>query len=83
MLRLRGILGDADGNGEVETVDVTLIMRYNAHIIDESFIKTELADIDESGEVDVIDSTLIMRYLSMIPTAYPIGEYRSATPDQQ
>lgn len=83
VLRLRGILGDADGNGEVETVDVTLIMRYNAHMIDESFIKTELADVDDSGEVDVIDSTLIMRYLSMIPTAYPIGEYRSATPDQQ
>ncbi len=69
------ILGDSDGNGEVESIDAAYILRVGA------FIKVNIpedtlmnGDINGDGELDVIDATYIQRYLSYIPTPYPIGE---------
>ncbi len=82
VLRLRGILGDADSNGEVEVIDATLILRYNAYIISENEIELSCADVDGNDEADVIDATYILRYLSYISTPYAIGQRRGSTPDQ-
>ena len=75
--RLSGvaILGDADGNGDIETVDATYIQRYIVQI-PTPYTKAELmrGDVDDSGELELFDATCIQRYLCQLKTDYPIGE---------
>ena len=69
------LCGDADGSGEVEIIDVTMIRREDAEI--PTGIAPEVlmrGDADGSGEVDIIDATLIQRWLAYIDTPYPIGD---------
>ena len=56
------ILGDADGDGEVNILDATTIQRYNVKMIDLSEIALTLADVDKDGSVCVIDATWIQRW---------------------
>ena len=75
----RYLLGDADGDGEVDSPDVTVIQRYCAFIdtgIDEKTLMH--GDVDHSGDLDIADATYIQRYLAFIDTPYPIGEWVSA-----
>ena len=69
------LLGDADGSGTVDSVDATVIQRYNAQISIPADTETLLrGDADRSGSVEITDATLIQRYLAHITTPYPIGE---------
>ena len=72
-LRLRGILGDADGNGEVDSIDVTVLQRYSADM-EYPISGLETADVDGDGEITIIDATYIQRYLAEMDTPYRIGE---------
>lgn len=69
-------IGDSDGNGELESIDATLIQR---HLVELPIPVSEdvliHGDVDEDEELTVLDVTFIMRYLAIIPTPYPIGEY--------
>ena len=69
------VCGDADGDGEVTTLDVTIIQRYCASSpikIDPAVLMN--ADVDGDGEVDIIDATYIQRYLAKMEIPYSIGE---------
>lgn len=69
------ILGDADGDGEVNSIDVSLVMRSVAHMaagVDESVLMN--ADVDGNGVLEITDATLIQRHLAHMTTGYPIGE---------
>lgn len=55
-----GLLGDADGDGEVTVTDALLTMRFAMGIL-ESLPCPENADYDGDGEVSVTDALLIMR----------------------
>lgn len=68
------ILGDADGDGEVTSVDVTYVQRYNAALQtgnDEAVLMN--ADVDGNGLLEIIDATFIQRHLAKIETPYDIG----------
>ena len=68
-------LGDADGDGEIGSIDVTQVMRAVAHIstgIDNDIIMN--ADVDGNGVLEIIDATYIQRHLAKMETPYPIGE---------
>ncbi len=68
------LLGDADGSGEVDAIDVAVIMRFDAQIpvsIDVDSIMN--GDVNNDKETDVIDATLIQRYILTMPTDYGIG----------
>lgn len=68
------VLGDADGSGEVDTIDATWIQRaLNDYAVPDSFSETA-ADVDGDGEMSVIDVTFILRYCVGISTPYSIGE---------
>ena len=69
-------LGDADGNGEVDVIDATVIQRYTT-LINVPYDKAQLmcADIDGDGDLTIVDATFIQRYSTMIKTPYDIGEY--------
>lgn len=55
------ILGDANGNGELELFDANLIMRYSLGIdsINEEIIA--YCDVDGNGMIDITDALLVMR----------------------
>lgn len=69
------ILGDADGNGDIESVDATYIQRYIAQI-PTPYTKAELmrGDVDGSGDLELTDVTAIQYYLCHMRTPYQIGE---------
>lgn len=67
------ILGDADGDGEVTMVDVTIIQRACANMntgIDTAVLMN--ADVDGSGALEIIDATWIQRHLAKMGTPYVI-----------
>ncbi len=66
------IIGDADGDGFVRILDVTMIQRVLADIPVESFDE-KAADVDGDG-LDIIDATKIQRYLAQFDDPYHIGE---------
>lgn len=55
--------GDVDGNGSVDGLDATLVLRYEAGAITLSDLpKPQAADTDFNGDIDGLDATLILRY---------------------
>lgn len=69
------ILGDADGNGEVDLIDVTLIQRLLAEIQVNSPIDVLMyGDVDGDGELTISDVTFIQRYEAEMESIYPIGQ---------
>ena len=61
-----GVLGDVDGNGQVDVFDVLYVLLYS---VDSSIVLPNNGDIsrgDVNGDsmVDVADSVLLLRYLS-------------------
>ena len=67
------LLGDADGDGTVTAVDVTVTQRYIANFTVTAVDKTA-ADADGDEEITIIDVTYIQRWLAQIDQPYPIGE---------
>ena len=60
------ILGDADGNGDIEIVDATVVMRVVAEIVPDTDGKiAERCDIDGGG-MDITSATWIQRWLAEI-----------------
>ncbi len=66
------VRGDADGNGIVTAVDVTVIQRHIAGIETNSFVAIA-ADVDGKG-VSIVDVSLIQRYLVSLGNPYNIGK---------
>lgn len=67
-------LGDADNDGDVMIIDVTVIQRYLAGMITLDAKSIEASDVDSSGDVEITDATFIQRWLVQIPVGYAIGE---------
>lgn len=68
------VIGDTDGDGEVNSIDVTNIQRYCASMhltIPESTLM--MGDVDKNGILDIIDATYIQRWLAHIQIPYAIG----------
>ena len=61
-----GVLGDVDGNGQVDVFDVLFVLLYS---VDSSIVLPNNGDISRGdvngdGRVDVADAALLLRYLS-------------------
>jgi len=70
------LVGDANANGEIEIIDVTVISRYIAGF-SVSVIDLDAADSDTDGSLSIIDATIIQRYLAEIDAyaTYYVGVY--------
>jgi len=63
VIKASHLRGDANGDGVVDTVDVTMIQRFLAEFaVPDTFDKIA-ADADLDGEVDIVDVTLIQRVI--------------------
>ena len=58
------IIGDADGNGDVNIMDATIIQQYLATIITKEHIYIQMANCDENSDVNIMDATRIQLYLA-------------------
>lgn len=56
-------MGDVNGDGEVDSDDAVLVLRYFAGLDTEEMIH-ELADVNGDGEIDSDDSVAILRYFA-------------------
>ena len=73
------ILGDADGNGRVESIDAAYVQSYCAEMRTGLSDNTLMfADVDQSGTLDVTDATFIQRYIAQMKTPYAVGELVAA-----
>jgi hypothetical protein len=69
------IVGDANGDGEVDSVDATIVQRAATKIqVPYSEEQLMCADIDGDGSLTIVDATFIQRYDSKIAVPYPVGE---------
>lgn len=71
------LLGDANNDDDIDSIDVTYIQRYNANLtlsVDREIVHRN-GDVDGSGDLEIIDATYIQRHLARLSTGYPIGEY--------
>ena len=71
---IRNVLGDSDGNGEIEVVDATLIQRrlVDLTVPDPDRIES-VGDVDGGG-LDITDAPFIQRFLVGMEVPYPINE---------
>ena len=69
------ILGDADDNGEIESVDATFVQRSAAGIYTPYITQVLMqGDVDGDGNLTVMDVTAIQYYLCHLKTPYLIGQ---------
>ena len=70
------LLGDADNNGIVESLDVLGIQRYAARMsVKDKATMERNGDVDRNGHLEILDATNIQRKLAKMNVRYPIGEY--------
>ena len=55
------LLGDVNGDGQVDTTDAKLVMQYDLDLIDETGLELDAADVNGDGQVDTTDAKLIMQ----------------------
>ncbi len=60
--------GDASGDGKVNAMDATRILRYAAKLIKEDKIDLIAADVNSDGRVNAMDATRILRYAAKLIT---------------
>ncbi len=65
--------GDVNWDSTVDSIDVTLIQRHLARIIELDEHSLPMADYDHDGEVSEVDVTWLQRDLSHIPTPESVG----------
>lgn len=61
-----GILGDANDDGEVDSIDILLVKKYCLQIIDESGLNMTNSDVNRDGFVDVTDLLKIKKFVLTI-----------------
>lgn len=67
------ILGDADGDGSVSIIDVTMIQRKLADFTVNNPENVDILGDVTRDELDIVDATCIQRYLAEFENIYKIG----------
>lgn len=68
------LYGDTDLDGDVTSIDVTLVQRYDLNMCTLNSIQLRASDVNGDGYVDIIDSTLIQRKLIGIIDIFPVEQ---------
>ena len=65
------LLGDANEDGEVNSIDAMYILQYDVELIDASEINLVLADVNGDGKVNSIDAMYVLRYDAELIEKFP------------
>ena len=65
------LLGDANDDGEVNSIDAMYILQYDVELIGEDEINLELADVNGDGKVNSIDAMYVLRYDAELIEKFP------------
>jgi hypothetical protein len=65
------LLGDVNGDGEVNVLDSSLVAQHSAQLItlDSSYLKA--ADVNGDDEINVLDSSVIAQYAAQLIDSFP------------
>ena len=61
------IIGDANGDGILDILDVTEIQMHLAHLIKMSNTRMQVADVDKQEGMTILDGTYIQMFLANLP----------------
>ena len=56
------VVGDVNGDGQINTVDASYILMYLVGNAPEDFVE-KAADVDGNGRIDTLDATAILKML--------------------
>ena len=65
------VYGDVSGDGEVDTEDATLVLKYDAGMIKLTEKQSAAADVSFDGEADAVDALLMLKYIAGKIDIYP------------
>lgn len=68
------IIGDADGDGEINIVDATFLQQHLAKMNDYDEMRILTSDTDKDNDITINDVTLIQRYLAKYSEFGYVGE---------
>lgn len=74
IIKYQYVLGDVDGNGEVNIADVLKIQNWLAKQIELENKALLAADVDANVKVEVADVLNIQKYKALMPVEFEIGE---------
>lgn len=77
LYRYEYLLGDADGSGEIEIVDATLVQRVLAEIAEDTDGRIVLRSALSPDSPEISDATAIQRYLADMDNVYGLNEKQS------
>lgn len=65
------VLGDVNGDGEINTRDAKLIMQYELGLVGADKLELAAADLNGDGQINTRDAKLIMQYELGLITKFP------------
>jgi len=68
------IIGDANGDGIVDSTDAMLVCQYDAWMIDETGLDISACDVNGDGIIDSTDAMLICQYDAWMIDKFPVEE---------
>ncbi|TYQ18201.1 UNVERIFIED_CONTAM: endoglucanase Cel9P [Acetivibrio alkalicellulosi] len=68
------LLGDLNGDGKIDSIDIVLMRRFILEIIDGFSVPLEAADVNGDGLINSSDYILMRRFLLEIITDFPSNE---------
>ena len=66
------LIGDANNDGAVNSIDAMYILQYDVELIDASEINLVLADVNGDGKVNSIDAMYVLRYDAELIEKFPV-----------
>ena len=76
------VYGDADGDGEVTAIDVTVVMRHTVHILTLTGDRLKAATVSGDDELTIVDVTWIQRKVVKMIDKFPVEENEPENPDR-
>ena len=67
--------GDSNGDGYVDNLDASLILKYDAAIIDLNPLQLCICDANGDGYVDNLDAALILKYDAGLVSSFPNASF--------
>ena len=63
-------LGDANGDGKINTADAVIILKYAAGMTNLDAVQLKTCDVNKNGQVNTADATFILKYAAGMITEF-------------